>query len=106
MWLVGCWSLVLFQPVRDFLPSPVLSIPLSRKSASCRWWHYYGDGLSGLSWSPKGAALPDVHGETFIFQGRSYLHVEVCMFLILICAFILLYKNYFQSIQLILSVYL
>lgn len=61
MWLVWCGSLALFHPVRVFLPSPVLSVPLSCKSTSCCWWHHNGDRLSGLSRSPEGAALPVVH---------------------------------------------
>lgn len=77
MWLVWCWSLALFHPVRVFFPSPVLSIPLRCKSASYCWWHYYGDRLSGLSWSSKGAALSDVHGKTFMSEALLFLYVWV-----------------------------
>lgn len=52
MRFVWCWSVAVLHTGRVFLSSPVLPIPLSCQSAASRWWHYHGDWLPGLPWSP------------------------------------------------------
>lgn len=79
MWLVWRWDLAFLHTGRVLLSSPLLPVPLSCQSAAGRWRHHHGDGLPGMSWSPEGAALPVVHGETSpVFCVLSKLQPPCC----------------------------